>query len=77
MKAPSPNPAIDLSDYTLAEIRGLLFEIADEIRKREREQVAAARERALEIAKSAGLAPDALLAPDGATAKPRTRPRRR
>ena len=30
-----PTPPPDLSDYTLAEIRGLLFEIGREIRKRE------------------------------------------
>jgi len=40
MSTPAPStPPPDLSDYTLAEIRGLLFEIDREIRKREQARV--------------------------------------
>lgn len=66
--------APDLSDYTLAEIRGLLFEIGAEIRKREREQRAAARERALAIAREAGLDPADLLGAPASKAPRKRRP---
>ena len=49
---------IYLSDYTLAELKGLLFEVATAIRTREREQVAAARAKAQEIARAVGLSLD-------------------
>jgi DNA-binding protein H-NS len=56
---------IDLSDYSLAELKGLLFDIDKEIRERqrlEREQAhKQAREQILSIADGAGIAVDKLL----------------
>lgn len=46
---------IDLSDYTLAELKGLLFDVANAIRAREHERVAAARAHAQAIARAVGL----------------------
>lgn len=53
---------IDLSDYTLAELKGLLFEVGNAIRERERANVAAARGKAQAIASAVGLSLDDLLA---------------
>jgi len=52
---------IDLSDYTLAELKGLLFDVGNAIRTREREQVAAARGKAQAIARAVGLSLDDML----------------
>jgi DNA-binding protein H-NS len=55
----------DLSDYSLAELKGLLFDIDKEIRERqrlEREQAhERARQRILSIANDAGITVDKLL----------------
>jgi DNA-binding protein H-NS len=52
---------IDLSDYTLAELKGLLFDVGNAIRTREHERVAAARRHAQEIARAVGLSLDDLV----------------
>jgi phosphoglycolate phosphatase-like HAD superfamily hydrolase len=51
---------IDLADYTLAELKGLLYEVGIAIGERERERVAAAREHAQAIARAAGISLDDL-----------------
>jgi DNA-binding protein H-NS len=58
---------IDLSTYNLGELKGLQFDIEQEIRKRERQEIRTARERILAIAQGAGVAVDELL--DDASAK--------
>jgi len=63
---------IDLSDYNLAELKGLLFEVDKAIKERQRNELGAARERILAIARDAGLAPEQLLI-DGAATLPRYR----
>jgi DNA-binding protein H-NS len=62
---------IDLSDYNLGELRGLLFEVDKEIKARQKQEVNTARERILTIARSAGLPARSLL--DGAAVLPRYR----
>lgn len=54
---------IDLNDYNLAELKGLLFEVGTAIRERERERVAAARAQAQAIARAVGLSLDDLVDP--------------
>jgi hypothetical protein len=54
---------IDLSDYTLAELKGLLFDVGNAIRERERERVAAARGHAQALARAVGLSLDEALDP--------------
>lgn len=51
----------DLSDYNLGELKGLQFEIENEIRKRRQEEVNRAREEIMALAKDTGLSVDALL----------------
>jgi DNA-binding protein H-NS len=51
----------DLSDYTLAELKGLLFDVGNAIRAREQERVAAARAHAQAIARAVGLSLDDLV----------------
>jgi DNA-binding protein H-NS len=53
--------AIDLSDYNLGELKGLLFDIDREIRERQRKEREQARERILAIAEHAGVTVDKLL----------------
>lgn len=53
----------DLSDYNLAELKGLLFDVGNAIRAREHERVAAARSHAQEIARAVGLSLDDLVDP--------------
>jgi len=62
---------IDLTDYTLAELKGLLFDIDKEIRTRQQQEVGKARERILAIARDAGLPTEQLVA--GTVPKPRYR----
>jgi len=62
----------DLSDYNFGELKGLLFEVDKEIRTRQRQETAQARERILAIAKEAGLPAQQLLG-DGAVTSPRYR----
>jgi DNA-binding protein H-NS len=53
--------AIDLSDYSLAELKGLLFDIDKEIQARQRQAREQARARILSIADGAGIPVDKLL----------------
>lgn len=57
--------AIDLSTYNLGELKGLQFDVEQEIKRREREEVSTAREKILAIARDAGVAVDELLAEEG------------
>ncbi len=52
---------IDLSTYNLGELKGLQFDIEQELRKRERQEILKAREQILAIAEDAGVAVDALV----------------
>ncbi|MEW6370051.1 MAG: hypothetical protein AB1584_03895 [Pseudomonadota bacterium] len=52
---------IDLSTYNLGELKGLQFDIEQELRKRERQEILKAREQILAIAQDAGVAVDALV----------------
>lgn len=57
--------AFDLSTYNLAELKGLQFDVAQEIKKRERQELGKARERILAIARETGVAVDELLEEEG------------
>ena len=48
----------DLSDYNLGELKGLQFEVDNEIRKRRRQEVDAARAHIAAIAQESGLSVD-------------------
>ena len=63
---------IDLSDYNLGELKGLLFDIEQEIKARQGRALSEARERIRAIAEKAGLPTEALLA-GGTAAPPRYR----
>jgi len=63
---------IDLSDYNLAELKGLLFDVGQAIQDRQRRDVDEARERILALAQGAGIATEQLLL-DGAAVLPRYR----
>jgi len=54
--------ATDLSDYTLDELKGLLFDVQKEIKERQRTELRQARERIAAIARDAGMPLGALLA---------------
>ena len=68
---PRQAPGIDLSDYNLGELKGLLFEVGLAILERQRRDVAEARERIMTIARGTGLPAEKLL--DGAAVLPRYR----
>lgn len=51
----------DLSDYNLAELKGLLFDVEQALRQRRLDEINAARAQIAEIARAAGLSVDALL----------------
>jgi DNA-binding protein H-NS len=51
----------DLSDYNFGELKGLLFEVDKELRARQRQATAQARERILAIAREAGVPAQQLL----------------
>lgn len=72
-KTANPEQAlgIDLSDYNLGELKGLLFEVGQAIQERQRRDVAEARERIMTIARGAALPAEKLL--DGAAVSPRYR----
>jgi DNA-binding protein H-NS len=53
---------VDLDDYTYGELKGLLFEVGNAIRERERADLAHARARIDAIASGAGIPLDTLLA---------------
>lgn len=67
---------IDLSTYNLGELKGLQFDIEQELRKRERQEIRKAREQILAIAQDAGVAVDALVE-DGSGKKPKASARTR
>jgi len=54
-------PKIDLSDYNLGELRGLQFEIDNEIRMRRLDEVTQARAQIIAIAQEAGVSVEDLL----------------
>lgn len=68
---PAQAPGVDLSDYNLGELKGLLFEVGQAIREHHRRDVAEARERIMTIARGTGLPAEKLL--DGAAVLPRYR----
>jgi DNA-binding protein H-NS len=51
----------DLSDYNLGELKGLQFEVDNELRKRRLDDVNAARAQIAALAQRAGLSVDELL----------------
>jgi len=51
----------DLSDYNLGELKGLQFEVDNEIRKRRLDEVNAARAQIAALAQGTGLSVDELL----------------
>ena len=51
----------DLSDYNLGELKGLHFEIENELRKRRLDEVNAARAQIAALAEGTGLSVEALL----------------
>ncbi|MFK3737116.1 hypothetical protein [Massilia sp. TN1-12] len=53
--------AFDLSDYTLGELKGLLFDVEQAIKARRRQELQGAQARIAEIARDAGIPIDALL----------------
>lgn len=53
----------DLSDYNLGELKGLQFDIENEIRKRRQDEVNRARAEIMALARETGLSLDALLVP--------------
>lgn len=61
----------DLHDYTYGELKGLLFDVGNAIRARERRQLDEARARIAAIADAAGLSLEALLADTPATSERR------
>jgi DNA-binding protein H-NS len=63
-------PPIDLSTYTLAELRGLEFDVRQQIKARQQDEVSRAREQILGIARDAGLSERDLLG-GGARARQR------
>jgi len=68
---PAQAPGVDLSDYNLGELKGLLFEVGQAIKERQQRDVADARERIMTIARGAGMPAERLL--DGAAVLPRYR----
>lgn len=68
---PEQASGVDLSDYNLGELKGLLFEVGQAIKARQHRDVAEARERIMRIARTTGLPPERLL--DGAAVLPRYR----
>ena len=59
----------DLSNYNLAELKGLQFDIEKEIKSRQQDEVKKARERILAIAQDVGVPVKALLSAAGAGRK--------
>ncbi len=58
---------IDLSGYNLSELKGLKYDIENEIKNRQHETLRKAREQILTIAQEAGVSLQALLAADEKT----------
>ncbi|WP_296948836.1 H-NS histone family protein [uncultured Massilia sp.] len=65
--------AIDLSDYTLGELKGLLFDVQKELKERQRGELRQARERIAAIARDVGVPVGDLLAKEAAKGAPRYR----
>lgn len=59
----------DLSNYNLAELKGLQFEIEKEIKSRQKDEVRKAREQILAIAQDVGVPVSALMAKAGGKQK--------
>jgi DNA-binding protein H-NS len=59
----------DLSNYNLAELKGLQFDIEKEIKSRQQDEVKKAREQILAIAQDVGVPVSALLTAAGAAKK--------
>jgi DNA-binding protein H-NS len=59
----------DLSNYNLAELKGLQFEIEKEIKSRQKDEVRKAREQILAIAQDVGIPVSALIAKAGGAPK--------
>jgi DNA-binding protein H-NS len=59
----------DLSNYNLAELKGLQFEIEKEIKSRQKDEVRKAREQILAIAQDVGMPVSALIAKAGGAQK--------
>lgn len=57
--------AIDLSNYDVGELKGLLFDIDQECKRRQRGELDDARARIHALAQDAGLSVEQLLAPGG------------
>lgn len=57
--------AFDLSTYNLAELKGLQFDVAQELKQRERQELGKAREQILAIARETGVAVGALIEEEG------------
>lgn len=52
---------IDLSSYSIADLRKLADEVAGQIKSRGREEIAAAQQRILEVAKNLGMSVEQIL----------------
>jgi DNA-binding protein H-NS len=59
----------DLSNYNLAELKGLQFDIEKEIKARQQDEVKKAREQILAIAQDVGVTVAALIAKSGGAKK--------
>lgn len=57
---------IDLSNYNLAELKGLQFEVEKQIKARQQEEVRKAREQILALTRNLGVSVDELLSAKGA-----------
>lgn len=53
--------AINLSDYNLAELKGLQFDVENEIKERQRQELSKAREQIRAIASEAGISVESLM----------------
>lgn len=60
---------IDLSNYNLAELKGLQFDIEKEIKSRQKDELRKAREQILAIAQDVGMPVSALIAKAGGAKK--------
>lgn len=56
---------IDLSNYNLAELKGLQFEVEKQIKARQQEEVKKAREQILALTRNLGVSVDELLSTKG------------
>jgi len=60
---------IDLSDYTLSQLKGLQSEIEKQLKDRQQQEVKKAREQIIAIAQDIGISVEELLANKGAKSK--------